>query len=393
MKKNMAATANLCVLCGVSASGDERSSEHIIPAALGGRRTVSGFICRKCNSDTGRTCDAALAASLEGWTRLLDISREDPLPRARVVYTSDGTPVRVLPGNRVELGHAIVPEEIAEGERVVVRSVGELRQIVQTINDRRELSLDVEAILEHATTRSRYLDEPIEITSGGWGPEHYRSLVKSALAQVFHAGHDPGCAEIALAYLTGDTEERCFFPYYKRDLISQRETGMPMNCVHVKGDPNTHELMAYVELFGILRSVIRLSEQYEGDYFEHQYAFDPTDGHELDVAVDLSSAILTEAERETDYYGSETGTLKTAIEVVLRRALGVANMKELTRIMVAAADEYFAALGKGSDEPVTEDEYEAMWSHLEESVMPFFEHLHQPMNLPDHVLEQLSQDS
>ena len=393
MKKNMAATANLCLLCGDSASGDDRSSEHIIPAALGGRRTVSGFICRKCNSDAGRTCDAALAESLEGWTRLLDISRQDPLPRARVVHTSDGTPVRMLPGNRVELGHPILPEEFTEGEHVVARSIGELRQIVQKINNRRNLGLDVAAILENATTRSTYLDEPIELTGGCWGPEHYKSLVKSALAQVFHAGHDPACAEIALAYLTGDTEKRCFFPYYNRDLISQRESGIPINCVHVKGDPNTHELMAYVEIYGILRSVIRLSEQYEGEHFEHQYAFDLTDGHELDLVVELSSAILTEAERETDYYGSETGALKTAIEAVLRRALGIANMKELTRISVSAVDEYFAALGKGPDEPVTEDEYQSMWSHLEESVMPFLEHLHQPMNLPDHVLEQLSQDS
>ena len=108
--------------------------------------------------------------------------------------------------------------------------------------------------------------------------------------------------------------------------------------------------------------------------------------------VELSSAILTEAERETDYYGSETGALKTAIEAVLRIALGIANMNELTRVIVSAVDEYFAALGKGPDEPVTEDEYQAMWSHLE-AVMPFLEHLHQPMNLPDHVLEQLSQDS
>ena len=139
MKKNMAATANLCVLCGDSASGDDRSSGHIIPAALGGRRTVSGFICRKCNSDAGRTCDAALAESLEGWTRLLDISRQDPLPRAHVVHTSDGTPVRMRPGNRVELGHSILPEEFTEGEHVVARSIGELRQIVQKINDRRNL--------------------------------------------------------------------------------------------------------------------------------------------------------------------------------------------------------------------------------------------------------------
>ena len=61
-----------------------------------------------------------------------------------------------------------------------------------------------------------------------------------------------------MAYLSEDTEERCFFPYYDKDLVSQREAGMPINCVYVKGDPVSRELMAYVEIFGILRAVIRL---------------------------------------------------------------------------------------------------------------------------------------
>ena len=85
-----------------------------------------------------------------------------------------------------------------------------------------------------------------------------------------------------MAFLSEDTEERCFFPYYDKDLVSQREAGMPINCVYVKGDPVSRELMAYVEIFGILRAVIRLSEEYGGEYFERHYAFDPTDGRELD---------------------------------------------------------------------------------------------------------------
>ena len=54
-----------CVLCRRPAVDESKSKEHIIPAALGGRRTVTGFICRTCNSDAGNTWDATLANSVE----------------------------------------------------------------------------------------------------------------------------------------------------------------------------------------------------------------------------------------------------------------------------------------------------------------------------------------
>lgn len=391
---NSRATTIACILCGGPADGDNRSAEHIIPKALGGWKTVKGFICRTCNSEAGYACDAALSNSLKGWIMLLEIKRQEPLPRdRRVMHLTDGTPIRRLPGNRLELAHPVLPDQLADGGSVAARSLEELRRIIQTYNDRHGLGIDVESTLANATTNVRYVDELIELETGGWGPEEYRSLVKSALALIFRAGLDPGSAEIALAYLTGDAEFRCFFPYYNRDLVRNREAGMPINCVHVKGDPVTHELMAYVEIFGILRSVIRLSEQYTGDYFEDQYAFDPTDGYELELGIELDSAILAEAEREHDYYGSETGALQTAVGAIIRRALSATNMKELTRIIVSAVDEYFVEIGKGPDEPVTEDEYQAMWDHISEAATPFLEHLHRPMKLPDELQGRFAQGS
>ena len=282
--------------------------------------------------------------------------------------------------------------ELIEGNRRILRitatSKDELCKSAQKIKDRRNLDLDVAAIVEAATVRSRYIDEPYLLLDLDWGPDHYKSLVKSALALVCYAGLDPSDAEIAKAYLTGDTEERCFFPYYNKDLISQREAGMPINCVYVKGDAVSRELMAYVEIFGILRAVIRLSERYYGDYFERHYAFDPTDGREFDVEIELNSSILVAAENETDYYGVETGGFLAAVDPVMRRAKAIANENELARIVVLVMQQYFDELGKASDEPITDDEYRAMWDHIGQSVMPFFEHLHRPMKLPDHVLKQ-----
>ena len=364
---NSRATTIACVLCGGPADGDSRSAEHIIHKALGGWKTVTGFICLTCNSQAGYACDAALSNSLKGWIMLLEIKRQEPLPRDhRVRHLTDGTPIRRLPGNRIELAYPVLPDHLANGGSVAARSLEELRQIIQKHNDRHDSGIDIESTLANATTDVRYIDELIELEMGDWGPEEYRSLVKSALALIFRAGRDPGSAEIALAYLTGDAELRCFFPYYSRDLVRNREAGMPINCVHVKGDPVTRELMAYVEIFGILRSVIRLSEQYTGDYFEDQYAFDPTHRQELDLSIELDSALLKEAESEPDYYGTETGAFEGAIEQVLRRAKTTADLKELSRIIVSAVDEYLAEIAKGPDEPVTDVEYQTMWGRIAE---------------------------
>ena len=203
------------------------------------------------------------------------------------------------------------------GTVVLIRSA---QTFYERIKDRRNLDLDVAAFVEAATVSSTYIDESYLLSDSSWGPEHYKSLVKSALALVCYAGLDTSSAEIALAYLTSDTEGRCFFPYYKKDLITQREAGMPINCVYVKGDAVSRELMAYVEIFGILRAVIRLSERYYGDYFERHYAFDPTDGSEFDVEIELNSSILVAAENETDHYGVKTGGFQAAVDPVIRRA-------------------------------------------------------------------------
>ncbi len=265
--------------------------------------------------------------------------------------------------------------------------------------------------MEGANLSSKYIDEPYLLLDVSWGRDHYKSLLKSALALLCHAGLDPSSAEVAWSYLTSKTEERCYFPYYNKDLISKRnpempincyynkdliskrDPEMPINCVYVKGDASTRELMAYVEIFGILRAVIRLSERYDGDCFERYYAFDPIEGRDLDVEIELDFSILVAAENETDYYGVETGRFLAAIDQVMGRAIAIANENELTRVVVEAVQQYFDESDKRADDPATDEEYRAMWSRIAQSVMPFFEHLHRPIKLPDHLSKQLSQNT
>ena len=267
-----------CALCKGPAEGEQHSQEHIIAAAIGGRRTVSGFICRTCNSNKGSTWDAALANDLEDLARILNISRQRGPVRPKTVYTSEGVPVKVLPGNRIKRAHPSVRES-THGDRTTVHiaadSVEELREIAQTVIERRKLTQDVDRLLEAASVHSEYLNEALEYKIGTGGGEVDKSLVKSTLALLYDAQVDPSVASIAENYLTDPEGSRCIFPYYKSDIVSPRIPGMPLNCVYIKGEPDTRCLIGYVEMFGFLRRVVWLSRTYDGQGFEHCYALDP----------------------------------------------------------------------------------------------------------------------
>ena len=252
-----------CVLCQGPVTGEDQSKEHIIPAALGGRRTVSHFICRTCNRETGHTWDAALANDLEDFARFLNISRERGPVRPKQIYTSQDIPIRILPGNRVQLGHPSVKgfkNGEREGKTVMAGSTGELREIVQRISERRPITEDVDAIVEGRSEQTGYLREAIDYTINNPGDDGNKSLVKSVLAVTYDAGVNPDHADSAIEYLKNDGATKCIFPYYKEDLVSPRIPDMPLNCVYVKGDPSKSKLTGYVEIFGFLRRVVRLSD-------------------------------------------------------------------------------------------------------------------------------------
>ena len=75
---------------------------------------------------------------------------------------------------------------------------------------------------------------------------------------------------------------------------------MPLNCVYVKGEPDTALLNWIREVFGFLRRVVWLSRTYDGGGFEHCYALDPVDGTEQTISVNLTSELVSEAEKQPD---------------------------------------------------------------------------------------------
>ena len=246
-----------CILCNDQFTEDNRSKEHIIPAALGGHRTVTDFLCRSCNSRTGDSWDAELAESLREVSLLLGIQRQRGQTPSKVVNTTGGDQVRLLHGGGIELAKPEFNKSYEDEKLVIQFRVGserEARRMLESISQRYDQNIDVESIIADNPTESYYPSDKMHLEFGLGGVYADKAMVKSALAMAVRAGVAPDDAPLATEYLHNVDAPVCIEPYYKRDAVADRVIGMPLNCVYIAGDRSSQRLVAYVEIFGILRA-------------------------------------------------------------------------------------------------------------------------------------------
>ena len=361
-----------------------QSREHIIPAALGGRRTVAGLLCRTCNNDTGNTWDAELARTLQELSLILNVQRQRGRPPSKVVGTASGSQIRLLPGIRQQLASPNVQISEDGANRTVSITVGserDLRKVLNNLNKRYNQSIDVERVVAENPLQSHYLNDPMRLKIGLGGVYSDKSMATSALTMAAYAGVNPQDTPLIPSYLRGDTDLPCIDPYYMRDPVLNRVPGMPLNCVYVAGAPDCRRLVAYVEIYGVLKRVVCLSDTYMGRAFDDCYAFDPTDGSLQTVRIDLDPSTVNPSGNET-FNQATIDKMCQALNSVLNKAVVAAHENEVGRLVHAVFDEFYTSTGKGVDEPLSDDEVGKLTTLIMSSLEPFLSQLIQRLDLP-----------
>ncbi|MBE7197827.1 MAG: HNH endonuclease [Parafilimonas terrae] len=280
-----------CLLCPAEITAANDSAEHLIPNAIGGRRKVSGLLCKTCNSETGRSWDAALGDQLLPLTLLFDVSRQrKSAERSLAVTTTAGERITIGPGGKLTLSApAIDRTPVGESQtsyRLVARTMEEARQMVQGLK-RKHPEIDVEAALKQAQAVETYLQGTVCHDLGFGGELAGRSVVKSCLAMAFSSGIPIASCEAGVKYLLDADAEPCFGFHQRRELVTGRVAGTPFHCLAVRANPQSGLVLAYAEYFGCRRVVACLGERYDGPSIEMAYAIDPRDGREIPLSVDL----------------------------------------------------------------------------------------------------------
>ena len=286
-KKHRTGTTK-CALCGKALTNSNFSKEHIIPNAIGGRKTVSRFICVNCNSSTGTEWDNELVNQLKPLCTLLNIKRgrgkNQPLP----VETVNGRKLVLDPnGSMTPPKPSIEKHDLGEKTKIKIqaRSKSELQKILENLK-KKHPQIDVAALLAKANDIREYSGDPLQFSLEFGGPQSGRSVIKSCLALSFKAGLSIDECEHAKSYLLDDGLP-CFGYFNERDVVKNRPDNTIFHCVHVCGDPANKQVLAYVEYFSFQRIVACLSSNYDGKAFSHSYVIDPIAGTELEEISEI----------------------------------------------------------------------------------------------------------
>jgi len=373
---NAAMAPQLCARCDIEITRRNDSREHIVANAIGGRRKVRGFFCRKCNSSAGGKWDAAAANQLNFLALHLTRRRDRGEVPPGHYTTLPGMPVRVHPD-----GHLSFPRSAPE---VVERGSGvEIRARVTTRKEARELlqgfkrsypKLNVEESMQGVVEEQKYLSEKVGDVCYFGGPQSGRSIVKSAFALAVASGVVAQTCNQARPYLKCEDGEPCFGYYYERDLVTNRPIDRVFHCVAIKGDPVTGKLFGYVELFSVYRMIVGLSDQYCGIPLFNSYAIDPTSGEELDFDFDLSlteDEVRTAISNQQDYTAELVLAFESAVAIAQSRSFAGEQM----RVAKVAWTGAVAKLGLSPGQEMTAEIATALSREIVSRMQPFLAHL------------------
>lgn len=279
-----------CFLCDAEIGTHNDSQEHIIPRAIGGTLTVSGFMCRSCNGRTGEKWDAALAAQLNPLSLLLQIQRQGGNVPAQKFKTITGQEIKLHHDGSMSLPVPKIKTTKEDGitnVHVSASSHREVKQALRGIRRRENLNIDLDESLTKITDRLETLEDPIAMSLDFGGPDAGRSIVKTALSFAVKSGVPAGACDLAIRYLKDPRADACFGYYYESDLISRRPDDRIFHCVALDGNPATGLLVGYIEYFSCRRMVVMLSDSYAGIPVHNIHAIAPVSSQRLELQFDM----------------------------------------------------------------------------------------------------------
>lgn len=363
----------VCALCGHGITPGDDSEEHIISAAIGGRRTVLGLLHRTCNNRAGHTWDAALEKQLRPLALHFNVNRQRGQTLRMAITTTAGEAFLLGPGGQLEMARPEIkrtPTSDGENLQVTVGSMAEARQVLEGVR-RKNPKIDVEAVLATAETRRSYAQGVVCLDLGFGGELAGRSLVKSALALTHEAGIPVDQCDDALRYLRNVDGEPCFGYYFIYDLVAGRPLGVPLHCVAIQADSRTGLILGYVEYFGTHRAVVCLGRGYTGEATTRVYALDPRTGEALDVAVRLDFDEAAIAAIYNDEMDDATGR-----QEAFGRVFGPAHRgqqeAERERVVREALDFAWVNCGATPDQPITAMDMARMAQLFADRVLPWW---------------------
>jgi len=365
-----------CVLCDDPITPENDSKEHIIPNAIGGRKKVTGFICKGCNNTTGDQWEAELAKQLNPLSLLLSIKRERKNPHSQVFSTTGDEQYKLNHDGSMELPRPLYQTTAIEkgvNVKIQARTIKEAKQLLNKVK-KDYPQINLEQFTDQLETQSTYCSDMLEINGSIEGHDVGRSIVKSVLSLVVDSRVQHDVCEHANTYLRGENKACWGYYYCENDLVINRPEGVPLHCVYVSAQPETKQILGYVELFGIYRMVICLSSSYEGREFKNTYAINPISGKQLNLNFKDLKLSVDEIDLSFNYKTYDQEVLKGAINSIMMTVQKNSFENEKEKVIRKAVKYALENCGAKEGETLTEEHTKILSGLFWEKFEPFILH-------------------
>lgn len=375
-----------CALCECEITQGEQdihrdSREHIIPNSIGGRRAISGFICKACNDWTGHKWDAELELQLRPFSLLIRIERERGDTPSLKASTTAGEEIKITPDGLEHQKPVVKQTDNPDGTttlNIKARSMNEARKILLELKRRKFPHIDVERELAGAKVEEAYLRGPVHHAIEFGGELAGRSVVKSCVAMAFASGVDWRLCGVALKYLRDPSEQACFGYFQTRDLVLGRVAGMPLHCIAIDARADRGSILAYAEYYGAFRIVSLLGNDYEGPTTKQVYAVDPRNGVEQSVSIDIDFTD-DDINKIYEYEHVTKEHSERIFGEVLGPAVEASFSREQQRLAEVAWEEALKACGAKAGDEMSDELAARMSQEIAKRITPFIIHRLRPI--------------
>ncbi len=289
-----------CYNCDVELTDGNKSKEHLLQSALGGKKTSSNLLCDDCNNEFGNTIDAEIYSQIGLYADILGVNNST---RKKLItaYTEDGEEWKVLSGLK---GAFIIDCDIG-GNQFQIKAKSEeeafkkIRGVLTKLK-RKQPDLDVEKEMKNLKFGDKVApgklyfsngrsDNPREVAVGGKG--FSLALLKTMINFYLANGGSKEHINDVITFLKNESDNRpkIIRALYNDKLVRELGDEEIAHVIHIWSNQDEKYLLGYIELFGIYRYLIFLNPLYDGPEFSFTWAFDLITKEEFEPIIDFSA--------------------------------------------------------------------------------------------------------
>lgn len=332
-----------CYICDTALNDKNKSKEHIILNAIGGKLKSSELLCNLCNSKLGHEADSELAKQLLFIASYLQIKRDSGnFPILKGLKTKDGAEYHLLDGSKPILSKPTVTIEESNNTvsfSISARNENEFLSILKGIK-KKYPSIDIEESKKLAKHTEDYLDDYLthKVTIGG--KLAFQSIAKTAINYYILTQKEKSFVKHLFDYLLGQEDLKIANHFYPKKRLYQRESNEIIHLIHLVGKKHSKLLYCYIELFSSFSFLVLLNDNYSGNNITETYCFDVIKNVEIKRLVSLKLT-KEKIDNALTTYGLNYQKITAEINRIMKVGNKIQTDKAISEISEKAVDKIF----------------------------------------------------